>query len=258
MRMQLTKKSEDFLGNLRIYLISSGKNEKEVDEIVGELEDHLVEAEKHGKSVEEVTGLTPKQYMDQISKEMDMDYKSIFNYIVMIVLGALSFIVLGDALTGDLEYSLFVLIGYPLVVIGFLFCTAAAFKYVSSHQVSKVREWTLFFILGGVPIVFFAGLLFLGQIIETPAVVMEGMARVLALLLAIAVIIGVSLWSKTWIMIILAILLNGPDMLIQQSSFSEETKLILTGIALPVFVGGYFVILFVRERKKEKQSRPVM
>ncbi|WP_060671664.1 HAAS domain-containing protein [Rossellomorea vietnamensis] len=256
--MSLSKESEDFLGNLRIYLISSGKNEQEVDEIVGELEDHLVETEKRGKSVAEVTGLTPRQYMNQISAEMPIDYRSIFKYIVMVLMGAFSFIVLGDALSGDLTYSLFVLIGYPLVMIGFLFCTAAIFKYVSSHPVSKAREWALFSILGGIPILFFTGLLFLGQTVEAPTILIGGIGRICALILAIAVIIGVSIWSKTWIMIILAILLNGPELLIQQSSFSEETKLILTGVSLPVFVGGYVVLLILKEKKKEKQSRPVM
>ncbi|MGG4169372.1 hypothetical protein ABEW00_18170 [Rossellomorea vietnamensis] len=256
--MPLSKESEDFLGNLRIYLISSGKNEKEVDEIVGELEDHLVETEKRGKSVAEVTGLTPRQYMNQISAEMPIDYKSIFKYIVMVLLGALSFVVLGDALSGDLEYSLFVLIGYPLVFTGFLFCTAAVFKYVSSHPVSRTREWTYYAILGGAPVVLLTGLLLLSGTVEAPTILIGGIGRICALILAIAVIIGVSIWSKTWIMIILAILLNGPELLIQQSSFSEETKLILTGVSLPVFVGGYVVLLILKEKKKEKQSRPVM
>ncbi|UTE78586.1 DUF1129 family protein [Rossellomorea sp. KS-H15a] len=255
--MSLSKESEDFLGNLRIYLISSGKNEQEVDEIVGELEDHLVETEKRGKSVSEVTGLTPRQYMNQISAEMPIDYKSIFEYIVMVLVSAFSFIVLSDALSGDLTYSLFELIGYPLVMIGFLFCTSVVFKYVSSHPVSKAREWTLFSILGGVPILLFMGLLFLGQNVEAPTVVMEGIGRLFALILAFAAIIAVSLWSKTWIMIILAILVNGPQLLIQQSSFPEETKLILTGLSLPVFVGGYFLLLFVKEKKKEKHAGPV-
>ena len=255
--MSLSKESEDFLGNLRIYLISSGKNEQEVIEIVGELEDHLVETEKRGKSVAEVTGLTPRQYMNQISAEMPIDYRSIFEYIVMVLLGAFSFIVLGDALSGDLTYSLFELIGYPLIMIGFLLCTAAVFKYVSSHPLSKAKEWTLFSILGGVPILLFTGLLFLGQTVEAPTVEMEGIGRICALILAIAAIIGVSLWSQTWIMIILAILLNGPELLIQQSSFSEETKLILTSLSLPVFVGGYFLLMIVKERKKEKHAGPV-
>jgi uncharacterized membrane-anchored protein len=257
-RMGLSKKSEDFLGNLRIYLISSGKNEKEVDDIVGELEDHLMEAEKRGKSVEEVTGLTPKQYMDQISEEMPMDYKSIFKYTVMVLFGALSFIVLGDAISGDMDYSLFVLFGYPIVIIGFLFLTAAVFKYISSHSVSKRKEWTLFFILGGVPVSLLTGLLFLNGIIEGPVVSLGGMVRVIALVLTVAVLIGVSLWSKTWIMIILAILVYVPEILIQNSSLAEDTKLMLTAITLPVLMGGYFVFLFLLGKKKEKHSRPVM
>jgi hypothetical protein len=39
--MKLSRESRDFLENLRLYLFSSGKNEKEMEEIIEELEDHL-------------------------------------------------------------------------------------------------------------------------------------------------------------------------------------------------------------------------
>ncbi len=256
--MYLSKKSEDFLGNLRIYLISSGKNEYEVDDIVGELEDHLIEAEKRGKSVEELTGLTPKEYMNQISVEMPYDYKSIFNYIAMILIGALSFIVFGDAIRGDMDYSLIELIGYPLVMVGFLFLTSAVFKYISSHPVSKRREWTLLFILGGLPVCGLTGLLFLHQIIDSPVLSLVGTARVVALILTIGALIGVSLWSKTWIMIVLTILVYVPEILIQHSALEEKEKLMLTAIILPVCMGGYFIFLFIIGKKQEKQSKPVL
>ncbi|TMU87226.1 DUF1129 family protein [Bacillus sp. BHET2] len=256
--MNLSKKSEDFLGNLRMYLISNGKYENEVEDIVGELEDHLCEAEKRGKSVEEVTGLTPTEYMNQISKEMPFDYKSIFKNIAMILIGALSFIVLGDAISGDMDYSLIELIGYPLVMVGFLFLTSAVFKYISSRPMSKRREWALLYILGGLPICVLTGLLFLSQIIETPVLSLGGTARMLALILTIASIIGVSLWSKSWIMIVLAILVYVPEILLQHSSLGEKAKLIVTAFLLPVCMGGYFLFIFIIGKKKEKQSKPVM
>ena len=103
---------------------------------------------------------------------------------------------------------------------------------------------------------FFTGLLFLGQIVEAPSVVIEGIGRICVLILAIAVIIGVSLWSKTWIMIILAILLNGPELLIQQSSFSEETKLILTDIPYRFLsVDTFYFLSSKRGRKKSMDDR---
>lgn len=44
--LQLSKKSQNFIENLRVYLFSSGKQSDEIEQIVNELEIHLAEAEK--------------------------------------------------------------------------------------------------------------------------------------------------------------------------------------------------------------------
>lgn len=44
--LEISEKSEEFLENLHVYLISSGKQWDEVEDIVTELEAHLAEAEK--------------------------------------------------------------------------------------------------------------------------------------------------------------------------------------------------------------------
>jgi uncharacterized membrane-anchored protein len=42
------KKAEQFLVELRFYLMSKGKNDQEINEITEELEVHLMEAEAEG------------------------------------------------------------------------------------------------------------------------------------------------------------------------------------------------------------------
>src|SRR5690625_6067575 len=74
--LKLSNKSKEFLDNLRIYLFSSGKKSDEIDDIVEELEIHLHEAERNGKPIEKVIGKTPEAYMEMISDEMMIDYRT--------------------------------------------------------------------------------------------------------------------------------------------------------------------------------------
>jgi len=59
--LKLSKKSQDFLENLRVYLFSSGKQWDEIEDIVNELEIYLFEAEKNGNSIEKIIGNSPKE-----------------------------------------------------------------------------------------------------------------------------------------------------------------------------------------------------
>src|SRR5699024_9109279 len=95
-KAQLSYKSRKFLEDLRVYLFSSGKDSNEIEQIVEELEIHLIEAEKNGKSIEKIVGHTPKEYMEQLSNEMPVDYKSWFKYVLIIISGAFSFTLAND------------------------------------------------------------------------------------------------------------------------------------------------------------------
>ncbi|MDI3412093.1 MULTISPECIES: hypothetical protein [Bacillus] len=84
--LKLSDKSKLFLENLRLYLFSSGKNLDEIEEIVEELEVHLTEAEKSGKPIEKIIGKSPKEYMEMVSNEMVIDYRTWIKYICLIFL----------------------------------------------------------------------------------------------------------------------------------------------------------------------------
>lgn len=55
----ISKESEQLLIELRLYLISKGKNDKEINEITEELEVHLAETESEGKDVTKIIGESP-------------------------------------------------------------------------------------------------------------------------------------------------------------------------------------------------------
>ena len=66
----VSKQAEQFLVELRMYLISKGKNDQEINEITEELEVHLMEAEAAGKDVSHIIGDSPKNYMKSIGESM--------------------------------------------------------------------------------------------------------------------------------------------------------------------------------------------
>src|SRR5690625_794199 len=94
--MKLSKESEKFIGDLRVYLCSSGKNETRRVEIIDQLTVHLHEAEKDGKSSEQVVGSTPEEYMAMVSEEMEIDYKRWSKYAALIIFGSFAIQIFSD------------------------------------------------------------------------------------------------------------------------------------------------------------------
>ena len=124
-------------------MFSSGKNDQEIKEITEELEVHLYEAELNGKSIDRIIGVSPKEYMMSISTEMKTDYKAWAKYIPLIIIGAMSFSVLGDLLQGTLRYSLLKIIGTLIILFPFFVGVFIAFRYTARNQVSKIKEFLI-------------------------------------------------------------------------------------------------------------------
>jgi uncharacterized membrane-anchored protein len=101
----LSKKSEQFLTELRLFLISKGKNDNEINEITEELEVHLLEAEAAGKDVSHIIGESPKQYMKSIGESMKTDFRQLAVLVPMAVLLLAAYISLGPAIEGKFSLS---------------------------------------------------------------------------------------------------------------------------------------------------------
>ncbi|WEG14611.1 DUF1129 family protein [Pullulanibacillus sp. KACC 23026] len=252
--MELSKESLDFLDDLKLYLISSGKNEEEVKEVVEELIDHLYEAEKKGKSVKTIIGKTPKEYMRAIAKEMAFDSKDLIKYITIFILGAFAFLILSNALSIRPQISLLELIGYPVLFVLFLFLVAIVFNYISSHTLSKRKEAFIYFFTGCTPLILFIGLLLWNQSFKTPTFHLGASSTIASIIIAMAIFIGVSVWSKTWVLIIIPTLIYLPQFIINHTTLNQSMKLIFSLSIL--FIGAvlfaFFSLLKTRKAKKKE------
>lgn len=247
----LSKESRKFVDDLRLYLLSSGKNSREVEEIVHELEVHLMESEKEGKPIEKIIGQTPKEYMEQLSDEMSNDYLGWIKYLPIIALGAFSFIIIGDAIHGELVYSMLQLVGYPATLLLFIFGLMYVFKYVAGNSLSKVKETFMFLCIGVLPITLFVGLIVLDRALDTPLVHLGSTGSLIVTSLAIITIILLSLWSKTWILIILSLIMFMPEVILEQTAIQEGTKGMLN---LFITTFGIAIYLFISTKSDKNKS----
>lgn len=241
--VNLSKESRDFLGNLRLYLISDGKKEKDIEEIVGELEDHLYEAEKDGKSVENIIGKSPKMYMDQLANELPVDSKVWQFYIPLIVVGLIAYNMLGKAINGAISYSLLELVGDILITVLSLVLMAVLFKYVAGSKVSRAKERLLFFFYGIMPVALFIALIYLDRSIHTPLVHFGTAGMIIAIVLACLFFAGISIWSKSWAGILIPMILFLPELIF-------GTKSMLSLVITIIGIGTYMFILGKREKIK--------
>lgn len=252
----LSKKSEKFLESLHLYLISSGKKESETEGIVEELRDHLVEAEKQGKKVEDITGHSPQEYMKQVSNEMGFDARMLAKALAVILFGGLSYLLLGDIINGGAELTMVQLIGYPTLFILYVLSLSALLRYLAFafHQFNKKKEYLVLGLFGFIKIALFITIITLDQAIDSPVIVFNMLGNWIAAFLIIGFFIGASIWAKTWIMIIVALILVLPEIFVQLLQLSEETSLITKSI---IVFGGlliYFWIINHREKSKQVYS----
>jgi len=247
----LSEKSKTFLGDLRVYLFSSGKNSEDIDDVVEQLEVHLVEAEKNGKSIDKIIGDSPKDYMNQLSSEMTVDIKSSLKNISIIILGAFSFFIIGDAINGNLAYSLLELFGYLVIALIFIVTVFVAFKYISGRGLSNLQQMMVLFPVTMLLMGMFIGLIYLNRSIETPVIQFGTTGTIIvASLTAILLIIG-SWRAKTAVLPIILTLLYLPEYLLGFSTMQETTQLT---VGMFISYAGIAIYVFIAFKKSDEQS----
>lgn len=251
MKRALSKESQSFLENLRLYLISNGKDDEEINAIVEELEDHLMEAESRGKTVDDIIGRSPKQYMKQLSDEMVTNKREWFKHILMIIVGFTAFSILTDAINGHISYSIMEIIGSIIICLVSIFSIRKAFQYVSTTNFLSIKkEFTLYTIIGLLPIILFIGLTYLDRLVKTPIFYFSDMGTIMIVVLSIGILIGMSLWAKTWVVFIMLALLIIPDFIIDHIDVQPGIKLVLSTL---ITFGGITIYLMFNHKKMQKQ-----
>ncbi|MES5928345.1 DUF1129 domain-containing protein [Bacillus cereus group sp. MG9] len=116
----LSHESRTFLENTGAYLRVKGISEKDIKFFLEDAELHLIEGEKNGKTVSDIFGHAPKEYANQLAKEMDIDRKGNYKLLLYFIVNLLAFTMMKSvffsAADHRLSYSLIELIGYPIMI----------------------------------------------------------------------------------------------------------------------------------------------
>lgn len=251
--MELSKGSQDFLDNLRVYLFAGGKNEQEINDIVGELQDHLYEAERNGKSVEDIIGASPKEYMEQIASEMSLDYKAIIKYIPVFILGFFAFVILGDVIRNGIHYTWVQIIGYPLTACLLLVLTMGVFRYLASHKISRGVEISLLMLLSIMNIGAFVLLLFLKDAVGTIIVELDGFGNMVTGIVATLILLFLAITSKTWVSVLIPAFIYIPEIILGMTQITEEVQLITSSILTFILLISYMLMILKTEKKRSSR-----
>ncbi|MEC4694490.1 DUF1129 domain-containing protein [Bacillus anthracis] len=168
--MQISKEGEKFLIDTKVYLITKGMKEEDVDAFLEDAELHLIEGEKEGKTVSDIFGNSPKEYAEELAKEMEKDKGGSIKSILGMIIGIGGYWLLTNILFGNpnQEFTLtnVQLIGYPIVlmitIVGIIF----AFK-MSSFK-SKIKEFSVIYVAALLPILLLVLLMFMNKWYGTP------------------------------------------------------------------------------------------
>lgn len=250
--MILSEESREFVDHLRLYLLTSGRNEAEVEEITEELEDHLLEAEQEGKSTEHITGKSPETYIKELAGEMPLDKKQIAGWIQGFILGIVAFLLLGDALEGELSYSLLELIGYPVIALLYLGAIISSFRYVSSKRPTKKKEFTFYAVISSGFMLLFMGLFFMDQMLSIPAVWTAGPTAEGVILVLSALTLAALSWKwKSFFLVFVALVYYVPPLLMEAAGVQADTSLMVEAFLPLGLILLYIVIHTFMEKRKQ-------
>jgi uncharacterized membrane-anchored protein len=252
----LSKKSEQFLIELRMHLISKGKNDNEINEITEELEDHLLQAEAEGKDVSSIVGESPKEYMKSIGESMKTDYRQLVGLVPLFLLLLAAYFSLGSAIEGNFSLTggmiLIVSIGS---IVGMLIYGAFLFKVMPKYFQSK---WSYILMFGTMILVTGLGvavLLWYHAQDFQPVFTATPLQNNLILAACIVIFIAAAIYTKTWFTIIIPLFLSlGPiaNRFIPED-VNEDPTLILYTIILLAVISAIAIFVLIRRKKKQKQ-----
>lgn len=228
--MKLSKRSEEFIANVRMYLMTSGKNEREIDEVAEELEDHLAELEIRGESVDRITGGSPKEYLASLEQEMENDYAGWLKYVPAFLVSFAAFAAMGPAIRGIFSLNLLQLIGYPVVAGVVIMLYRTLFRKMAAGQWSDKK---LFLVGGGLSmlsVLLFVGVLLSGSFIMDPFYTAGRTGNLVIILLSAAVFASAAIMMGSWLLITIPVALFLPEWLILPMPLQEEAKMIASAI----------------------------
>ncbi|PEA27353.1 hypothetical protein CN923_14680 [Bacillus cereus] len=191
--MKVSKEGEKFLIDTKVYLITNGIKEADVDAFLEDAELHLIEGEQEGKTVNDIFGDSPKEYAEELAKEMEKDKGGSIKSILGMIIGIGGYWLLTNILFGSPNHEFTLtnvqLIGYPIVLMITIVGTIFAFK-MSSFK-SKIKEFSIIYVAALLPILLLVLLMFMNEWYGTPVLQLTTMqSYILAGIVLLVLLIG--------------------------------------------------------------------
>jgi DNA-binding ferritin-like protein (Dps family) len=251
--VKLSKEAETFVENLYLYLLTTGKKEKEIKEIVEELTDHLQEAEANGKNISEITGDSPKAYMESLAKEMQTDLIEWGKLLPHVFISLIAYTLIGKVILGENQISLLVGLGSLLISVFMLGMYVVIFRFISSRNVSNKKAFAIIFPLQLLIIGMFIVLMFYGNDYGPVYMIDTITKQLLFFLIPFVYLCWFAWWSKSWV-VFFPVILYVPNLLVKPLPMSEEMKTITSSIIFFVFLFGYFIWIIWQGKKAQKST----
>ncbi|WP_159886712.1 HAAS domain-containing protein [Paenibacillus puerhi] len=249
----LSQKATDFLTDLKVYLRTYGKDEKEIQEIVDELEDHILQAEKDGKRIEEITGDSPKAYMDQLRAEMKTDRKEIQSVLLLFFPLALAFVVLPDALRGKAAYTLLDIVGNLAAFSIGLGMFILFLRMESSRTLSAFTRILMYGLIGAVPLGMFLGIKLANDYMEiSPVFVATPLQNVLIAAACAIFLIGYAIFARTWVVIVVPCLSIAPNFIADIFTSTPQNHAM---VSLGIMFAGIALFLWYLSAQNKRKSK---
>lgn len=249
----LSAKSEQFLIELRMYLVQRGKSDEDINEVVDELESHLIESEKHGKSVESIVGKDPKQYMKSIGASLPIAAKELMVLIPATVLVIVAYLAYVPALSGDFNLSQTVLWGIIPVVLSLVIYSFLIFKVFPKFHDQPVKLGVIAVTISTLVISFWVAF-YLWMVPENTAAYFTATAEQNYMIVAVCLVafIAYALYTKSWITIIVAALMSAGPLAEKwiPKNVNEDPFYIAVAIGIFVLIGIAVIWLLMRKRHK--------
>lgn len=248
----VSKETRHILLELQLYLISKGKNQGEIDELMDELTAHAVEAEKDGKTGEDVFGGDPRGYADELAKELSGNHKDWVPFVSAFLIGSLFYMILADAISQNLSYSWFALIGYPLVLVANVIMIIVMFR-ASAFQTSS-RVFLYFWMLGIFQLTAMVTIKLLDQKVGTPLLVLTSGQRWGVILLMLLCIVVFNAILKANVVSLIPIIFFGPQLIFEWIGWTSPIVILLQSLLSIVILIGLIFIVLRRTNKKNENT----
>ncbi|MYL64537.1 DUF1129 family protein [Bacillus hwajinpoensis] len=151
----MTKENEKFIQEMRVYLITKGVDEEDIDSFLMEAEDHLTEGEKEGKTAADIFGKSPKAYAKELIASMEQSAKDNRKLIARLIAGVFGIFLVSQFIDGNTAFSLIELIGYPASTVIWLIALIGALRLSSFHN--GVKSFLIVYGITMIPMLFTVG-----------------------------------------------------------------------------------------------------